>query len=354
MEPINKENIFDSYIKLGYINLIFSQLVEKSLLKKKIDEFACSEDYFALLDETIENNQLKFEEQKKLKDLNKISEIIKKEINSSTINSENMINYLDKNLFPSMKKNLNKKENEIIIKFLTPDIVYNMFESFYYLIKIIMDEKNKYQKEIKKLEEIYNGDNTNLKLKVLELENRINDDIKNKDNLKENLEKKEIELKIQKENNTQLKNKLKTYEENTEKLIKDINNIKEFCKEFCLAEKNNKKKYKNLTKEVHDLSQTINKLSISNNNLNNKVSKLSFENNSLFAENENLNNKILLLSSQLLQMKAAQEKDHSSINMLKFSKYVNEQKINDLNFEKEKYEKQIKELQSQIEAQKKC
>ena len=65
------------------------------------------------MQKNIENNQSKYEEQKTLKDINKISEIIKKEMNCSKINSEHIINYLNKNLFSSIKKNLNK--NDIII-----------------------------------------------------------------------------------------------------------------------------------------------------------------------------------------------------------------------------------------------
>ena len=62
-------------------------------------------------------------------------------------------------------------------------------------------KKNKNQKEVKALEEKYIGHKTSLNLKVLELENKINADTKNKDNLKEDFEKIKLELKTQKDSN---------------------------------------------------------------------------------------------------------------------------------------------------------
>ena len=143
-----------------------------------------------------------------------------------------------------------------------------MLESFQYLIKIIMDEKNRRQKEIEKIDKKYIAEINNLNLKILEYENA--DIIKN-DNEKEDFD----EIKIE----------LETYKENNEKLKNDDNNLKELCDRIYSNEKKNKKLYKDLSKEANKLNQTIikqnstiNWLSIDNTNLNNKVSKLLSEN----------------------------------------------------------------------------
>lgn len=224
--------------------------------------------------------------------------------------------------------------NQILIKFLAPQLVYNMLESFNYYNQIIMEEI--------KLEEEYNKKNEQMNEKInkltltKELFKNLEIDYKNILQLNKEIINKESEniILFGKYRNEIIE--LKKTVNSLNKKINDLNSqiIKLNNDNNYLMDNNNK-----LTKIIDELKAKIAELQIENENLKNDKEILK-------NDNENLNIKIFYLNEEINIKKSIINSLKCKIELINLE---NEKKIRDLN---SKLEFEIKLLKTKINEKK--